>query len=107
MRRAGMPNASSARLMACRVDKSVRCFDDPSPPESLLPPSPASKSLAPLRLRPTHEFLCMARSGPARMFSAQRWDHHWRITLAARRNPSQTVHQPLEDTLLLVVIAVA
>src|SRR5437899_3360618 len=47
--------------------------------------------------------------GPARMFilSAQRRDHDWRIAMGERRNSSQTVHQPLEHTLFLVVIAVA
>ena len=34
-------------------------------------------------------------------FSAQRGDHHRSIAVGARRNPSQTVHQPLEQTLRL------
>src|ERR1035437_1950565 len=39
--------------------------------------------------------------------SAQGWQHHRRVACSPRRNLSQPIHQSLEHSLLLVVIAVA
>src|SRR5450759_1223964 len=76
------------------------------PPESPLPPSPASKLLASLHLRVAHKFLCTALQGSTGLISARPAPSP-RIALPARSDPAQSIHQPFEHSLLLILIAIA
>ncbi len=91
----------------CRcVIRSVRFAILHRPPESPFPINPTPKVLVPFRLEAVHKFLCTTLES-AGGGSAQGWCHHRRIALPGRGDPAQSVHEPIEQTLLLVVIAVA
>src|ERR1700684_571636 len=69
--------------------------------------APRRSYLAPWRLQSVHKILCTATQGPAGKVSAQGWQHHRCIAGSARLDFSQPIHQTLESSLLLVVIAIA